>query len=70
VLLGNADDIILYLCRRLDWQLPPPGEIIQSTTSNQSTRLYPRRVNVKKRVSADDRSELREIEPPRRVGER
>jgi hypothetical protein len=69
VLLGNADDIVLYLCHQLDWQLPPPDETIQST-SIQSTRLYPRRVNVKKRASAEDRNELREIQPPRRVGER
>ena len=70
MLLGNADDIILYLCRQLNWQLPPPSETIQSTTSNQSTRLYPRRVNLKKRVSADDHSDIREIQSPRRVGER
>jgi hypothetical protein len=68
-LLGNADDIVLYLCRELDWQLPPPGETIQST-SNQSARLYPPRVNLKKRASAEDPSETRDILPPRRVGER
>lgn len=68
VLLGNADDIVLYLCCQLDWQLPPPSEIIQST-SNQSTRLYPSRVNIKKRASKDP-CESREIKPPRRVGER
>ena len=69
VLLGNADDIVLYLCHQLDWQLPPPGETTQST-SNQSTRLYPPRVNVKKRASAEDSNETRKIQPPRRVGER
>ncbi|KAF8801346.1 SIR2-domain-containing protein [Phlegmacium glaucopus] len=67
VLLGNADDIVLYLCHQLDWQLPPPSESLQST-SNQSTRLYPSRVNLRKRASADDRCEIREIQP-RRVGE-
>jgi len=69
VLLGNADDIVLYLCHQLDWQLPPPSETIQST-SNQSTRLYPSRVNLKKRASTEDRCEIREIQPPRQVGER
>ena len=69
MLLGNADDIVLYLCHLLEWQLPPPSETIQ-TTSNQPTRLYPRRVNLKKRASAEDPSEVREIQPPRRVGER
>lgn len=68
VLLGNADDIVLYLCHQLDWQLPPPSETIQST-SNQSTRLYPSRVNLKKRASVEHRCDLREIQPPRRVGE-
>lgn len=69
MLLGNADDIVLYLCHQLDWQLPPPVETIKSTP-NQPTRLYPPRVNLKKRASAEDSSELREIQPPRRVGER
>jgi len=52
VLLGNADDIVVNLCERLDWQLPSPNG------------LQPPQDKLKKRVS----SELMPPSQPRRVG--
>ncbi|RPD64181.1 SIR2-domain-containing protein [Lentinus tigrinus ALCF2SS1-7] len=55
VLLGNADEIVLHLCRRLGWDLP------DSPTPGSNQLEAPKR-NLKKRPSAEF-----EIEP-RRVG--
>lgn len=56
VLLGNADDIVLHLCRRLGWDLPQPP--------TPNANLNAPRPNLKKRPSAEFESE------PRRVGNR
>ncbi|KAI8969381.1 DHS-like NAD/FAD-binding domain-containing protein [Trametes punicea] len=54
VLLGNADDIVLHLCRRLGWDLP------EVPTPNDS--LDAPKSNLKKRPSAEFERE------PKRVG--
>ncbi|KZT70765.1 SIR2-domain-containing protein [Daedalea quercina L-15889] len=55
VLLGNADDVILHLCRKLGWELPSP---------NGRNLAAPSSYSLKKRPSADLDTE------PRRVGDR
>ncbi|KAF8199114.1 SIR2-domain-containing protein [Pholiota molesta] len=69
VLLGNADDIVLHLCRELGWELPVPREpapLAQPTVN--ATRLQPPRgSNLKKRPSSDD-SDFSTSRPPERVG--
>ncbi|TFK90131.1 SIR2-domain-containing protein [Polyporus arcularius HHB13444] len=55
VLLGNADEIVLYLCRRLGWDLP------EVTVSSGNQLDTPKR-NLRKRPSAEFESQ------PRRVG--
>ena len=57
VLLGNADEIVMHLCRRLGWDLP-------DAPVPMSNQLEAPRRNLKKRPSAEF-----EIEP-RRVGNR
>ena len=57
VLLGNADDVVQHLCRKLGWDLPEP-------VTSASGQLEAPRPNLKKRPSAEF-----EVEP-RRVGER
>lgn len=57
VLLGNADEIVLYLCRRLGWDLP------EVTVSSGNQLDTPKR-NLRKRPSAEFESQ------PRRVGNR
>lgn len=47
VLLGNADEIVLHLCRRLGWDLPDPAS---STTAGANT-LDAERPNLRKRPS-------------------
>ena len=69
VLLGNADDVVLHLCHKLGWDLPPtsaPNPMSGSVggPSGPSSRLDAPRPNLKKRPSAEF-----EIEP-RRVGNR
>ncbi|KAF8736062.1 hypothetical protein AX14_000936 [Amanita brunnescens Koide BX004] len=61
ILLGNADDIIMHLCSKLGWELPPEEE---PAPAQGSTRPYPSRNNVKKR----SRSLLTEDQKPQRVG--
>ncbi|ESK87387.1 histone deacetylase [Moniliophthora roreri MCA 2997] len=65
VLLGNADDIVIHLCERLGWELPPPAPAEPTPVSNSGGRLQPARVNARKRVS----SEIIEDKPPRQVGD-
>ncbi|KAK7060820.1 NAD-dependent histone deacetylase sir2 [Paramarasmius palmivorus] len=65
VLLGNADDIVIHLCERLGWELPPPAPIETTPVSSSGARLQPARINAKKRVS----SEIIDYEPPRQVGD-
>ncbi|RDX48151.1 SIR2-domain-containing protein [Lentinus brumalis] len=55
VLLGNADEIVLYLCRRLGWDLP------EVTVSSGNQLDTPKR-NLRKRPSAEFESQ------PQRVG--
>ncbi|PIL25165.1 hypothetical protein GSI_13054 [Ganoderma sinense ZZ0214-1] len=67
VLLGNADNVVLHLCHKLGWDLPPastPNLMSGSVggPSGPSSRLDAPRPNLKKRPSAEF-----EIEP-RRVG--
>ncbi|KAF8972683.1 DHS-like NAD/FAD-binding domain-containing protein [Flammula alnicola] len=74
VLLGNADDIVLYLCKELGWELPLPREPVQPVQPIQpatnATRLQPPRgSNLKKRASADE-SDYGVRQAPERVGER
>ncbi|KAH9940872.1 SIR2-domain-containing protein [Epithele typhae] len=54
VLLGNADDVVQHLCRRLNWDLP--------AALPNASGLEPPRPNLRKRPSADFDPE------PRRVG--
>ncbi|KAF8629053.1 hypothetical protein AX15_003553 [Amanita polypyramis BW_CC] len=61
ILLGNADDIIGYLCRELGWELPPPKE---PQSIPESSKPYPSRNNLKKRST----STLKEDQEPERVG--
>ena len=72
VLLGNADNIVMHLCKELGWELPPP-RIPEPTTSvtPPGMRLQPPRGNnnLKKRPSASD-EDLSESRPPERVGDR
>ncbi|KAI0705243.1 DHS-like NAD/FAD-binding domain-containing protein [Cytidiella melzeri] len=58
VLLGNADEIVQYLCHKLEWELPelPPQP------SSSTKGLEPDRPNLRKRPSATFDQE------PRRVG--
>ncbi|KAJ7623240.1 SIR2-domain-containing protein [Roridomyces roridus] len=58
VLLGNADDIILHLCSKLGWQLPPPN--------GQAASGAPPPLQSERKRSA---AELHAVEEPRRVGE-
>ncbi|KIM44834.1 hypothetical protein M413DRAFT_363794 [Hebeloma cylindrosporum] len=72
VLLGNSDDIVLYLSRELGWELPAPRERVQTSANNlqgNGMRLQPPRGNLKKRPSADESDSL-VPQPPERVGER
>ncbi|PPQ94448.1 hypothetical protein CVT25_002539 [Psilocybe cyanescens] len=69
MLLGNADNIVLYLCKELGWELPVLPEVVPTPNSNvPTTRLQPPRGNLKKRVSTDD-SDLEASRNPERVGE-
>jgi len=58
ILLGNADEIILYLCEELGWELPPPPAI------SSSTKVLAPRGNLKKRPSSSERDR----QQPQRVG--
>jgi len=64
VLLGNADDIVYFLCNELGWDLPQPPSPSSTPVSSQS-HLAPRPANVKKRPSA----EILECQTPTRVGD-
>jgi len=64
VLLGNADDIVHFLCNELGWDLPQPPSPSSTPVSSQS-HLAPRPTNVKKRPSA----EILECQAPTRVGD-
>ncbi|KDR68003.1 hypothetical protein GALMADRAFT_79039, partial [Galerina marginata CBS 339.88] len=71
VLLGNADNIILHLCKELGWELPAPTarETTPTSATNPSvTRLQPPRGNLKKRASSDD-ADVSCSQAPERVGE-
>ncbi|KAJ4470130.1 SIR2-domain-containing protein [Lentinula aciculospora] len=71
ILLGNADDIVTYLCSELGWNLPPPTLPTSSSSSFFAERLQPPRGNIKKRPSSrlDVESKEASLEP-RRVGDR
>ncbi|KAH9933369.1 DHS-like NAD/FAD-binding domain-containing protein [Fomitopsis serialis] len=43
VLLGNADDVVLHLCRRLSWDLPGPGGRNLTAPSAHSLKKRPLR---------------------------
>ena len=62
VLLGNADEIIKHLCRRLEWDLPGPPESPAPTLSVEQLDLT--RPRLRKRLSSRMDFE------PRRVGQR
>ncbi|KAJ7224284.1 SIR2-domain-containing protein [Mycena pura] len=51
ILLGNADDIVMHLCAKLGWELPPEGSVTSKPVLE----------NVKKRSAAD----LHALEEPR-----
>jgi hypothetical protein len=80
--MGNADDIVKYLCERLRWELPQRRN--QTPTQKQPAmaasshdnavnflKAPGANVNLKKRPSEDGTlGQLRRIQNPRRVGER
>lgn len=63
VLLGNADDIVHYLCKELGWDLPQPPSPSSTPVSSQS-HLVPRPTNLKKRSS----TKVWDQQEPTRVG--
>ncbi|KAF9564294.1 SIR2-domain-containing protein [Agrocybe pediades] len=74
VLLGNADNVVLHLCKELGWELPLPPEPVQTATPNPSvTRSQPPRRNTKKRPTSGDDSDATSSQtpppPPERVGD-
>lgn len=72
-MLGNADDIVMHLCERLGWQLPPRvtqtlmQKQIPVTTSTSSRDDGGNLFDPKK---PSDDGQLKKIRPPQRVGER
>ncbi|KAJ4486926.1 DHS-like NAD/FAD-binding domain-containing protein [Lentinula lateritia] len=67
ILLGNADDIVTYICAELGWDLPPPTSSTSSSPSPFAGRMQPPRGNIKKRPSSglDEEVEERRQEPRR-----
>lgn len=64
ILLGNADDIIVYLCGELGWELPPPHG--KTPLLNITEHSRPLQDRVKKRPFTP----LHDIAPPNRVRNR
>ncbi|KAF9526098.1 DHS-like NAD/FAD-binding domain-containing protein [Crepidotus variabilis] len=62
ILLGNADDIVLYLCDQLHWELPP------AAPSDPKAAKDDPRINLKKRASANN-DNIKTLKEPKRVGE-
>ncbi|GAW03248.1 SIR2-domain-containing protein [Lentinula edodes] len=68
ILLGNADDIVTYICAELGWDLPPPTSSSSSSPSPFAGRMQPPRGNIKKRPSSGLEEEAEEgRQEPRRV---
>ncbi|KAJ3850632.1 SIR2-domain-containing protein [Lentinula lateritia] len=68
ILLGNADDIVTYICAELGWDLPPPTSSTSSSPSPFAGRMQPPRGNIKKRPSSGLDEEVEEgRQEPRRV---
>ncbi|KAG6886129.1 hypothetical protein C0993_002648 [Termitomyces sp. T159_Od127] len=65
VLLGNADDIVQYLCAALGWELPPPGPTDPSYKSNTNHG------SVKDTSGSNNEAPgTSQVEEPERVGDR
>ncbi|KAG6861268.1 hypothetical protein C0995_002076 [Termitomyces sp. Mi166 len=64
ILLGNADDIVQYLCEALGWELPPPGPAAPSHKLNANPR------SIHETSGSNDKSQgVSKVREPERVGD-